>query len=276
MRIVFVSDFSYQEIQGGAESNDLCLENMLKSNHEVIHVPTHVFNDTFSAYKDVKLYIISNFFFLSPQAELFMSDKNYIIIEHDYKFLRSRNPYDYPNFIANSYELEHVQFYRNARWVVIQSVFQLNIFKANMDLTNYYCFSGNLWSEEDLDLMHEISLRPKNRKVAVLKSDAAIKGTQEAINHCMGLGRPYDLIAEPNHNKFLKLLGQYDTLVFMPKSPETFSRICLEARMMGLTVITNDNVGVASEMVFSQFPDDIVNDMRQKKLEMLTLIEKCV
>ena len=35
--------------------------------------------------------------------------------------------------------------------------------------------------------------------------------------------------------------------MFLPKSPETLSRIVVEARMLGLSVITNNNVGAKYE-----------------------------
>ena len=275
MRIIIISDFHYSEIAGGAESNDLCLENLLKTKHKVEFITTKAFNEVFHK-TDADLYILSNFYFISQEAEFFLYNRNYVIIEHDYKFTRSRNPYMYPNFIVPHYEKVHLALYALARYVILQSRFQMEIFKANLDQTNLYCFSGNLWPEDELMLMAKQSLKPKIKKVAIIKSESAIKGTQTSVNHCLSLGKPYDLIAEPDHNKFLSLMGQYEALAFLPSSPETFSRVCLEARMMAMDVITNDLVGVSRESYFSNFPDDIIDEMRRKKQEIIKLITSCV
>ena len=54
-------------------------------------------------------------------------------------------------------------------------------------------------------------------------------------------------------------------LMFFPKTPETLSRICVEARMMNMSVVANKNVGASYEDWFSLKGVKLVDLMRRKK-----------
>ncbi len=274
MKIVLISDYHLSQVPGGAERNDACLESLLSRRHTVSFLRTEEFNGRFKDLNDSDLFVFSNFSLLSPSAEQFALRQNYVIIEHDFKFTPTRNPLIYENFVVPPDKRAHEEFYARAKVVVLQSRFQLSIFQRNLALENCYCFSGNLWPDEELDLMERFSGGAKSSKVAVLSSDAPAKGTQAAIDYCRARQLPYDLIREANHTEFLKLLGKHSSFVFLPWGPESFSRVCLEAKMMGLTVITHDAVGAATERLFSMPPREVIQVMREKEDELLELIEK--
>ncbi|HEY5914432.1 MAG TPA: hypothetical protein VJA21_27905 [Verrucomicrobiae bacterium] len=274
MNIVLISDFHFSEVPGGAEWNDRCLESSLSRQNNVTFLTTEAFNARFSELENVGLFVFSNFYFLSAPAEEFARQQNYLIIEHDYKFTRTRNPLLYQDFIVPPGDMVHERFYANARVVVVQSRLQLAIFQKNLPLRNYYCLGGNLWPDDELDLMEEIAGKPKNGKAAILDADSPGKGTRTAFKYCGVRGIPCDLIREAGHIHFLRLLGRYSSFVFLPSTPESFSRVCLEAKMMGLKVVTHDLVGAAGEELFRLQPREVVKRMREKKEELVQLIRK--
>lgn len=275
MRIVIVSDFHYNQIPGGAESNDLCLELLLKEDHHnVRYFTSYQFNDNHSFLQNVDLFIFSNFYLLNQDSKKYVENLKYIIIEHDYKFVPSRNPFQYPNFIADPSHLVNQSFYKKAQKVIVQSKFQKEIFDKNLKLDNIYCFSGNLWFIDELKLMSQLNKIPKNNKYAILDSESRIKGKEVAERFCKENNYDYDLISDPNHNSFLKKMAQYSYFVFFPSSPETFSRTCLEAKMCGVEVITNDLVSVCKEDFYSLPSEEIIKIMVLKHYELIDFIKK--
>ena len=81
------------------------------------------------------------------------------------------------------------------------------------------------------------------------------------------------LIPPQPANDFIKDLGQYKTLVFFPQTPETLSRIVVEARMMGMSTKTTNNVGAIHEDWFEKKGLDLINYLRyNKKKEIINTI----
>ena len=60
--------------------------------------------------------------------------------------------------------------------------------------------------------------------------------------------------------------------MFLPKTPETLSRIIVEARMAGMSVTTNNNVGASKEDWFKLKGKELIEKMRDKKPEILTKV----
>lgn len=272
--IVIISDFKYEEIPGGAESNDKILKDLLSVKYNVFYVKTQEFNEDFKNFTNIDLFIISNFYFISEDSKNFLSDKKYIIIEHDYKFLKSRNPNFYDNLIAPSNEIVHQEFYEKALLVLVQSKLQKSIFKKNINLKNLESFSGNLWDEESISLLKDLCNSSKNGKAAVLDSDLEIKGTKESINFCEYNKIAYDKIPKQDYRSFLRSLSKYSLFVFFPLSPETFSRVTIEAKMMNLAVITNGNTAAIYEDLYKESGINLINLIDEKKQDIISIIEK--
>ena len=114
--IVFIADFFAHEILGGGELNNQELIEILRSKGYTVEAkksqsvdPSYI--NTCSA----KLFIVANFLGLSPSAKEALKSKNYIIYEHDHKYLKNRDPAPFDNFVAPPYELVNVEFYQKAR-----------------------------------------------------------------------------------------------------------------------------------------------------------------
>lgn len=274
--ILLISDLAYSEINnGGAESNNNELIKILSNKHKVGFLTTFDFNKNFNDTQNTDLFIISNFYFISEEAKTFLSDKKYIIIEHDYKFLLSRNPCIYQNFEAPKNEIVHEEFYQKSVFTLVQSAFQKQIFEKNLNHVKVLNFSGNLWPIETLDLIEALSYKPKNGKACILSNDDyGIKGVDRAIDFCNKTYLKYDLIPKLSHHEFLKFISDYSTYVFFPRSPETLSRVTIEARLINLSVITSQYTSVVHEEFYKLENKEIFKYLKNKRIEILDLINK--
>jgi hypothetical protein len=75
------------------------------------------------------------------------------------------------------------------------------------------------------------------------------------------------LIASRNYIEFLSRLSAHKALVFFPKTPETLSRVVVEARMMGMGVITNNMIGATSEPWYSLKGQELIDIFHGKREE---------
>jgi len=274
-KVLLISDEVYSEINnGGAESNNNEIIKILNdSGIKCDFIKTHDFNNTFDSIVKYDLYIVSNFYFISEEAKNFLYSKKYIITEHDYKFVRERNPCFFPNLIVPQDRIIHVDFYKNAKFVLVQSNFQKEVFGKSIKLDNLINFSGNLWSDETLDLILSLSKTPKNGKAAILgEDDYGIKGRDISIEFCKKVHLKYDLLPKTNHHSFLKNLSKYSTYVFFPRSPETLSRVSIEARLMGLSVVTSDYTAAVHESFFDYESNRMIEYIKDKPKQILKLI----
>ena len=123
-------------------------------------------------------------FLCSEECIETLYDKQYIIYEHDHKYLTTRNPSVFPNFKAPKEAIINYEFYKEAIAVLCQSNFHKEIVEKNLELENIISVGGNLWSTESLNLMEEISQKEKNKACSVLKSNIGHKNTLEALRFC--------------------------------------------------------------------------------------------
>lgn len=274
-KILLISDEEYSlKNNGGAESNNYEIIKILTSSDiKCDFLATQDFNNTIGLIQEYDLYIISNFYFISEEAKQFLYSRKYIITEHDYKFIRERNPCFFPNLTAPKERIIHEDFYRNAKFVLVQSGFQKDVFDRNIKLDNIINFSGNLWAEETLDLILSLSKTPKNGKAAILgEDDYGIKGRDASISFCKKVHLKYELLPKTDHHSFLKNLSRFSTYVFFPRNPETLSRVCVEARLMGLSVITSDYTAAVHENFFDYESDKMVDYIKNKPNQIKKLI----
>lgn len=272
-KILYISDFFHTDVAGGAELNDHILLEEL-SNRGVKISKIRSFQVSLEKIKEHwNLIIISNFFNLKSDLIQYISEnKDYIIYEHDHKYLRSRNPSSFEDFKAPGFEIVNENFYKSAKKVYCQSSFHLEIVKKNINLNNLYNVSGNLWSEDTLKVLEEMLKKNKQNRCSIMNSSVSHKNTAEAIRYCQKKQIEYDLIESKDYHEFLSKMSDNQTLIFIPKTPETLSRIVVEARMMGMRTITNKNIGAAHEPWFSMKGKQLIDYMAEKKVEIVDSI----
>ena len=80
------------------------------------------------------------------------------------------------------------------------------------------------------------------------------------------------MTSSSNHIDFLDQLSNNRIFVFLPKTPETLSRVVVEARMMGMSVRTNGLVGASHEPWFELKGDDLIEHMLNLRKEILDVV----
>ena len=189
-----------------------------------------------------------------------------MIYEHDHKYLTTRNPGDFEDFKAPAEAIINIDFYKNAQAVLCQSKFHMDIVKLNTGLENLVNLSGNMWSKSSLDLMERLSKKQKKDECSIMNSSIHHKNTKEAIMYCEYTKKTYNLISSQNYESFLDQLSDNQTFVFFPKTPETLSRVVVEARMMDMGVIVNKMIGATREPWYDLRGTPLIEYMHAKKI----------
>tara|TARA_R100000008_G_scaffold78636_1_gene59734 strand:- start:1600 stop:2436 length:837 start_codon:yes stop_codon:yes gene_type:complete len=266
-KFVFIADYFIEEVPGGGEmNNDQACSLLLSLGYDIEKV--HSKDVTLDMLEPDNNYIIANFVNLPEQCKRKLEkEKRYVIYEHDHKYVANRNPAQYPGFIAPKDQIVNYNFYKKAQAVLCQSKFHQTIVKNNLSLDNIVSLGGNLWTQESLDLMSEISSQKKKNKFSIMASQNWHKNTQGAVTYCKVKNLDYDLILQCPYEQFLQKLGTNEKFLFLPQTPETLSRIVVEARMMGMRVFTNNNVGATKEDWFKLKGSDLISVMQNKRKE---------
>jgi hypothetical protein len=119
---VYISDYFADEILGGGELNDKELLLILSNHgHKIIKYKSiAVTANIIEQHKDA-CFIVSNFVFLSPDVVSLLYKTNYVVYEHDHKYVTTRNPALYKDFLCPKHLIINYELYKNAKVVFCQS-----------------------------------------------------------------------------------------------------------------------------------------------------------
>lgn len=252
MNYIFIADsFVGDGYVGGSElCNDELINRLRGRGHNVVQLLSFFASKNFieNATKDgIDTYIIGNFLGLSDDAKNCLANKTYIIVEHDYKFLRSRDPSYYNYHKAPDQDIIYRDFYKNAYKIVCQSTRQSNIVKLNLELDNIVV-SNNIWNKESINNLKEFENSEKKFDAVVLDHIFAQKNTIGAENYCKENYLNYIKIPHgTEHREFCRQLALAKKLVFFPQVNETLSRVSVEAHCLNVELITNNNISYLDE-----------------------------
>ena len=266
-KIILISDFFIDDFVGGAALNDEEIFKLLSKRFDVYKIKSRYLYEGFIQENLDSFFIISNFFGINPELRnLIQKNCKYILYCHDYKFVQHTNPALYPNFEVSPNELINVDFHWGAHRIICQTQFQKDIYDRNLNRPHKTInFSGNLCSEESLDLLESLCDKEKNDRAVVIDSPYPQKGTQASAEFCKDKQWNFDIIKDPNYESFLNKLSSYSKLVFHPTTPETCCRLILEAKMMNVEVVTNKLIGASYEDWYCLNGKDLINKMRHKR-----------
>ena len=275
--VLYIADSMYPEHIGGGELNDYELCEALKSRFKVKkYLSASLSTQELMDHEDSFL-LISNFLGLKSDVyQEIVDNRKYAIYEHDHKYLKSRNPAFYPDYKAPKDDLINEKLYQNATAVFCQTKFHKSIIEKNTNLKNVISVGGNLWSEESLKLLQSMTLKEKEDKFSIMETSNWHKNTADAVKYCVAKEYQYDLIKPAPYSVFLQNLGNNKNFIFLPKTPETLSRIVVEARMCGMNVVVNKNVGAKYEQWFSLKGGELINFMRHKKTEIIKTVSEVI
>ena len=277
-KVVFISDFFVEHISGGAEICDqILIEELRLRGTKVCKFQSREFTEKhFNLYQQCGFhFIISNFVGLSEGVKKLFTlyGEKYCIIEHDHKYLKTRNPSVFANYKAPEQFIINRQFYKSAKQVFCQSVKHAQVLSDNLNISNVTNLGCSLWSKEQIELIRS-SVSDKNGKAYIINDNNGIKGTPTAVEFCEKKQIEYDLKNKMPYEQFIKSLGTYQSFVFFPQTLETFSRIILEARMLDCKLITNNLNGCTYEPWFKKLKGiKLIEFVDKKRDEIVTTIE---
>tara|TARA_R110002126_G_scaffold106301_1_gene241187 strand:+ start:124 stop:1716 length:1593 start_codon:yes stop_codon:yes gene_type:complete len=268
MKVLFLADFFSDQNSGGGESNDKNLIQYLASEG----IPVTKQNTQDAKTSEIKLYdkiIVGNFVFLSEEyKDALTSAGNYIIYEHDHKYVATRDPSKFPKFKIPPSQIVNKRFYESAEHVVVLSKICEKILKQSIPICNVYNIGCSLWSHARLNFIESLidpERKPKD-KFMIIDSPNPVKGTAAAIKYCNHQNISYDLIKPCGAEEILEKISSYKGLVFLPQVLETFSRIAMETKMLGGKLITKKGLlGLASEEdLFEMSGAPALNEIRKR------------
>lgn len=257
-KVIFIADFFVDEIAGGAEIYDDILINMFEQDGiEVVKLKNKEITE-----KHIKLYeacgnhfIVSNFTLMSDEVSdaLIAHPGCYSILEHDHKYVKTRNPAVYPNYKAPPQDIVNRYMYTNAKNIFAQSKIQAFTIRENLQIDNVINLGMSLWTDEQLSIIEKHRTNKKAPDASVLNSRNPTKNTAATIAHCEQNNIPHTLIGSSNYEDFIKQLSEHETHVFIPRVLESFNRVILEARMLGCKIKTTNLNGCTSEDWFNEY-----------------------
>jgi hypothetical protein len=261
-----IMDFYFDEINGGAEINAESLVDRMKAYGLTVQKmkSAEVTVDFLKNNKD-NVFIFSNFIFLREECKSYaINNLKYFVYEQDHKYIQSRNPIKYVDFIAPKEERRNISFYKSAIKVLFLTKLSMEVFKANTDLTNLLNLESSVWRSEELQYLRQICNNPKQDKIAIMNSSNIIKRRADCIALCKKNGWDYDLIGDKNFKNFLSKMSKYNKFLFLTGHLETCARVVVEAKMLNMKVITNKKlIGAASENWYSLSGEALIDEMER-------------
>ena len=119
-------------------------------------------------------------------------------------------------------------------------------------------------------LLKDLSKTEKTKNLCIMKSNNPVKNYNFTKNYCHNNNLQYESITSESSNEFLKLMSQYKKFLFIPTVLETFSRICAEAKMMNLEVMTNKKlIGFFSEQYSSLKGTELIEHIQERNKQAL-------
>ena len=267
--IVFIADCFLRDVLGGGELNNQEFIDIASKDFgiNVKEVYSGQVSLSFLKKHEKDYFIVGNFCALEESVKSALQTMDYAIYEHDHKYLLNRNPAMYPNFKAPTSKIINCEFYKNAKAVFCQSEFHKQIVENNLGLDNIKSCGGNLWSEGVLDFIGGLRSKDTARhsRASIMSSHIEHKNTRDAVRFCLAKGYDYELIPQMPYREFLEKLNSNQMFVFFPKTPETLCRVVVEARMLGVRVITNDILGATKEPWFKLQGEDLIEHVRNMR-----------
>jgi len=274
--IVFLADFFKNQVAGGGESND---HNLIQHLKKTNNLKTSLANNvSMSLLKKADVVIVGNFISLAEGVKRYLiENKKYIIYEHDHKYISTRDPSKFNNFSIPEEKIINREFYEAAECTVVLSKICKEVLGLNLPKVKTHNIGSSLWSHETLRILRESNTNKKIKDVCIVKSDNPTKNYRNTLEYCIKNSLNYESVVEPNHHKFLEKISYFKRLLFIPTVLETYSRLCAEAKMLNLDIMTNKKmIGFFSEENSKLKGIDLIDSIEERNKKALKFFEKLV
>jgi len=283
-KIIFVSDMFADRYAGGAE---LTTEALIKTSpYDVEKIQSADLRESHVESNQDAFWIFGNFTDVSPALLMkFAKEKDYAVLEYDYKFCKHRNPSLHQFSISEptcQCEKEYQgklnsMFIHKAKAVFWMSKIQQKLQTEHfpfLDRSNNITLSS-IFGDDVLDKIAGLDTSNKNDKWVILNSPSIIKGVKESINYAEENDLEYELVWRLKHDELLRKLAVSKGLLFLPLGEDTCPRIVIEAKLLDCEIITNDKVQHQKEEWFQE-KETMMKYLRGRPLVFWKEIEKHV
>jgi hypothetical protein len=156
----------------------------------------------------------------------------------------------------------------------------MNVYLSNGVKANFVNLESSIWADSDLNLLESLLTKypKKNEQYGIYATNNWIKNTEGNIKNCLQRRLQPKLIQESrNRVEFLEQFAKCRGIIFYPLARETFCRLVVEAKCMGLKVLTSKNYGASLEPWFDKLNgSDLINFLREKTKENLIKIKSYI
>ncbi len=257
-KILYIADFFVDKIKGGGEIYNDILINLLKEDgFDVVTWECRRLTD-----KHIRLYrncgyhiIVANFTMMNSatSSELIKVPNSYSVMEHDHKYVKTRDPSKYENYLAPASDIVNREIYTNAKYVFAQSAIQAECIRKNLNISHVINLGMSLWTDAQLEIIENNLNNDKKPEAAIINSRNPTKNTRGTVDFCEQRMLPHALIGSPDFSEYIQQLGSYESYAFIPSVLESFNRVLLEARMLNCKIMTTNLNGCISEDWFKEY-----------------------
>ncbi len=264
----------------GVGGTSLTLEGIVEpESKNVSFIPTHELSLGKVFALQPHKWILGNITNLSPSVidvlGWLMANKPFVKIEFDYGFCPYRGEIPHKilgeascecphgegsqHFLNYLYDLIHA----HAEYVFYMSDEQMNLHASSLghSLTSRHLRLSSCFTKGSLKTMSRLRNEPKNSKYAIVDGNGGwhtqAKGVEESRKYADKHKLDFDLIKTDTNKEMLELLSTYKGLIFLPIIHDTCPRITIEAKLLGLEVITHKKSQHISEEWWNKSLTDI-------------------
>ena len=135
----------------------------------------------------------------------------------------------------------------NCKHSFFMSERQRAVYSAHLPMLDFSKSSilSSCFSKYSLELFEKYKNNAKNDKYAILEGYGGFhsfaKGVKEAKDFCEANNFKFDVLPNQDYEKHIETLSYYKGLIFTPVIHDTCPRCIIEARLLNLEVICNNN-----------------------------------
>lgn len=287
-KIIVLDDTCKSRFGGTALTLTALCENL--NDVEFLFIETaELNNDVFSKISKDSVWILGNVLNLNTESFRILNTivmfRKFIKIEFDYGFCVYRCEQGFKHFtgmntwepwgekgnplLRGMYDL----YRRFAAKTFYMSKAQMDIHNKMLDFsnvpTNKQAVLGSCFGVNHLVKMVAASQRKgHNGAYAIIDGNGGwhsqAKGVKEAVLHAKSNNLNFSIIKEKNYDVFLDVLSGFKGLIFLPQIHDACPRVTIEAKLMGLDLISNDNCQHSTEEWFSYKEEQLANYLLER------------
>ena len=214
-------------------------------------------------FKKPKIWILGNITALTAQSHealvQLMNRESFVKIEFDYGYCKFRGEVPHQRLGGTLCDCPSTKDAASAAFSQLYSLIKqraLHIFYMSEEQRNFHLCKvigvenanktsvlSSCFLKKDLEKMEAFRQRPKNGKYAIIDGlggwHTQAKGVSEALDMAQASKLDYVLIKTKTHEELLEKLSHFYSLIFLPIIHDTCPRITIEAKLMGVHVLTN-------------------------------------